>query len=113
MLVLTKEAYFLCPHGGRSNPAARQGFVRIDDSPVLVRGDPVGRKISDCPNIIPPSGIKPCTQTLRVLKGHSAFMSIEGRPICISSVEGFTNGTPPGAHLYKVHRSGQTWVREQ
>ncbi len=113
MLVLTKKAYFLCPHGGRSNPRARQGFVFVDNSPMLVRGDPVGRKISGCTNIIPPSGIKPCITTLKVLSGHSAFISIKDRPICISSVEGFTDGTPPGTHRYKVHKSGQNWVRAQ
>lgn len=113
MLVLTKDAYFLCPHGGRADPVARQDFVRIDNAPILVRGDPVGRKIDGCTNIVPPAGIKACQRTLVVDKGHSSFIMIEERPICISSVEGFTDGTPPGTHRYKVHRSGQNWVRAE
>jgi hypothetical protein len=111
MLLLTKQAYFLCEHGGRADPEARQSYVRIDDTPILVHGDPVGRTIGSCPNFNPPAGIKPCKKTLKVDKGYSGFMRISGRPICLSGVEGFTDGTPPGVVRYAVHRSGQNWVR--
>jgi hypothetical protein len=111
MLVLTKDAYFLCEHEGRADPEARQSFVRIDDVPVLVYGDPVGRTIRNCKNYNPPAGIKPCVTTLKVDKGYSAFVRISGQPICLSSVEGLTDGTPPAQVHYSVHRSGQDWVR--
>jgi hypothetical protein len=111
MLVLTKDAYFLCEHGGRADPEAQQSFVRIDGVPVLVHGDPVGRTIHNCPHFDPPAGIKPCVTTLEVDKGYSAMMRISGRPICLSAVEGLTDGTPPGVVRYTVHRSGQNWVR--
>jgi hypothetical protein len=110
MLVLTRDAYFLCEHEGRADPKARQSFVCIEDVPVLVHGDPVGRTIHKCKNYNPPAGIKPCVTTLKVDKGYSAFMRISGRPICLSSVEGLTDGTPPGQVHYSVHRSGQDWV---
>lgn len=111
MLLLTKEAYFLCEHRGRANPGARQSYVRIDEAPVLVMGDPVGRTIQSCPNFNPPAGIKACQKTLKVDKGHSSFIRISGRPVCLSAVEGFTDGTPAGVVRYSVHRSGQDWVR--
>lgn len=111
MLLLTKNAYFLCEHGGRANPEARQGYVLIDGAPILVKGDPVGRTISRCPNYNPPAGIKACQKTRKVAQGHSAFIRISGRPICLSGVEGLTDGTPSGVVRYTVHRSGQNWVR--
>jgi hypothetical protein len=77
---------------------------------VLVYGDPVGRTIHNCTNYNPPAGIKPCGTTLKVDKGYSAFMRISGQPICLSSIEGLTDGTPPGEVRYSVHRSGQHWV---
>ena len=113
MLVLTKNAYFLCEHGGRANPNAQQSYVTIDGVPMLVHGDPVGRTISACPNFNPPAGMKPCTTTLKVQKGYSSFIRISGRPVCLSGVEGLTDGTPSGVVRYAVHRSGQGWVRGQ
>jgi len=111
MRVLTKKAYFLCEHKGRANPGAQQSYVRIDESPILVHGDPVGRKIKNCPNFNPPAGIKPCVTTLKVDKGYSRFIRISGQRICLSAVEGLTDGTPSGVVRYSVHRSGQNWVR--
>ena len=109
MLVLTKDAYFLCDHDGRANPNARQPYVLIGAAPVLVHGDPVGRTIGGCTNFNPALGIKPCGKTLKVLQGYSTFIRISGRPICLSAVEGLTDGTPVGVR-YSVHRSGQDWI---
>jgi hypothetical protein len=111
VLVLTKDAYFLCDHDGRAEPAARQSYVLINATPVLVHGDPVGRTIHGCTNFNPPLGLKPCGTTLKVLNGYSTFIRISGRPICLSTVEGMTDGTPPGAVRYSVHRSGQDWIQ--
>lgn len=111
VLLLTRDAYFLCEHDGRADPKARQSYVRIDGAPVLVHGDPVGRPIAMCPNYNPPAGMKPCTTTLKVLQGYSSFIRISGRPVCLSGVEGLTDGTPPGVVRYRVQRSGQGWVR--
>jgi len=111
MLLLTKNGYFFCDHDARADPKARQSFVRIDKSPVLVHGDPVGRTIKGCTNYNPPAGIKGCMKTLKVDKGYSGLIRIAGRPVCLSAVEGFTDGTPPGVARYSVQRSGQNWVR--
>lgn len=111
MLLLTLNAYFLCGHGGRANPAARQSFVFIDGAPVLVFGDPVGRSISACPHSIAPAGILPCKTTLKVTQGYSGFIRIAGNPVCLSSVEGLTDGMPLGQVKYRVQHSGQDWIR--
>jgi hypothetical protein len=82
--------------------------VTVQGRPVLVRADPEGRPIAGCPNIGPT--IKPCTTTLAVQKGYSDFIRIDGRPVCLDSVTGLTDGTPPGVVKYKVNVPGQTWV---
>ena len=111
MLLLTLKAYFDCGHGGRAHPKARQSFVFIDDSPLLVFGDPVARSIANCKNSITPAGITPCKFTLKVRQGYSSFIRIAGRPLCLSAVEGLTDGMPLGQVKYRVQHSGQDWVR--
>ena len=71
-------------------------------------GNPQGRDISMCPNI--GINIKPCNKTLPVTKGYSTFIKIAGKAVCLDTVEGFTDGTPPGAVKYNVRRPGQTFV---
>ena len=110
MLVLTKNSYFLCDHGGRADPAARQSLVRIDNVRVLVTGDPVGRNIATCTHFVPAAGIKPCKTTLAVDQGYSPLVRIDGSRICLSSVEGYTDGMPLSQVKYKVHRTNQDWV---
>ncbi len=110
MLVLTKKAVFTCDHGAPATPGARQSFVRISGAPVLVEGDPVARSIVACPNLAPP--MKPCVKTLKVGKGYSSWIRIDGLKICLSEVEGFTDGTPPGVVRYSVYKSGQDFVEE-
>jgi hypothetical protein len=111
LLFQTQRGHLLCDHGGRADPTARQSFVTIGGSPVLTLGDPVGVSIKGCVNNAPAAGIKPCLKTLPPSRGHSAFIRIAGRPVCLSSIEGFTDGTPPGVSRYAVRRSGQDWVR--
>ena len=79
-----------------------------DGSPILVDNDPQGRDISMCPNI--GINIKPCNKALPVLKGYSTFVRIGGKRICLDTVEGYTDGTPPGAVKYTVRRPGQVFV---
>ena len=110
MLILTKKAVFTCDHGAPALPGQRQNFVRIGGASILVEGDPVGRNISGCPNLAPP--MKPCVTTLKVGPGYSSWIKIDGSRICLSSVEGFTDGTPPGVVRYSVFKSGQDWVEE-
>ena len=108
MRILVKEAILRCGHDGKVENVPSQEWVRVKGSPVLVDNDPQGRDISMCPNI--GINIKPCNKTLPVTKGYSTFVRIGGKAVCLDSVEGFTDGTPPGGVKYNVRRPGQTLV---
>ncbi len=113
MRVLTDRAILVCAHEtGLVGIVASQNLVTIGHRPVLVKADPVGRPIVGCLNANPPAGIKPCTSTLPVQKGYSEFVRIQGRTVCLDTVEGLTDGTPPGSHKYKVRSPGQEFVSE-
>jgi len=108
MRILVKEAILRCGHDGKVENVPSQEWVRVKGSPVLVDNDPQGRDISMCPNV--GINIKPCNKTLPVTKGYSTFIRIGGKAVCLDTVEGFTDGTPPGAVKYNVRRPGQTLV---
>lgn len=109
MKILVLAAVIRCGHDGAVQPAASQTWVRISGSPVLVARDPEGRPIAGCPNV--GLNIKPCTSTLAVHAGYSGFIHIGGRAVCLDSVTGFTDGTPPGAVKYTVRAPGQSWTQ--
>lgn len=112
MRLLTLDATIVCTHKlGHVKLIATQNLVKIENRPVLVAVDPEGRTISGCPNTGP--AIKPCTLTLNVQRGYSTFLKIDGHRICLDSVRGFTDGTPPGAVEYEVRSAGQTFVSEK
>jgi hypothetical protein len=107
MLLLTEDANLVCRHSlGRVGIEATQALVRIDDRRVLVEDDPENRQITGCPNI--GAAIKPCQKTLRVQTGYSTFVSIDGHAVCLDSVLGLTDGTPPGTVEYVVRTAGQS-----
>ncbi|XAS71724.1 hypothetical protein VUN82_21995 [Micrococcaceae bacterium Sec5.1] len=108
MRILVEEAILRCGHDGKVKNVPSQAWVRVKGSPVLVDNDPQGRDISMCPNV--GINIKPCNKTLPVAKGYSTFIRIGGKAICLDTVEGFTDGTPPGGVKYNVRRPGQTFV---
>jgi hypothetical protein len=112
MKVLTRDALLVCNHElGTVRIVASQNLVTIEGRPVLVRNDPESRPIVGCPNI--GMTIKPCQQTLRVQRGYSDLVRIEGQPICLDTVDGLTDGTPPGTVHYHVRNPGQTLVSEE
>ena len=109
MRLLTLDALMVCAHElGKVGLVPTQRWVTVQGRPVLVRADPEGRPIAGCPNIGPT--IKPCTLTLAVQKGYSDFIRINGQPVCLDSVTGLTDGTPPGVVKCKVNVPGQTLV---
>jgi hypothetical protein len=108
---LTQDALLTCPHeSGFVAVAPSQGLVRIDDRQVLVAPDPEKKPIGGCPWVSP--GMKPCVQTLRVKEGYSGLVRIEGRQVCLDTVTGLTDGTPPGTFRYAVRSPGQDLVEE-
>ncbi len=110
MLVLTEDAGVYCTHVlGKVSIAATQSLVTVEGRSVLLEPDPVGRGISFCPNVVP---FKPCLTTLVVQTGYSLFIRVENRRLCLDTVTGFTDGTPPGAAMYVVREAGQKFVSE-
>ncbi|MCU1442909.1 MAG: hypothetical protein JWQ59_1059 [Cryobacterium sp.] len=108
MKLLIRAGTVRCGHDGIVVNVASQEWVKVVTSPVLVENDPQGRSINMCPNI--GINIKPCTSTLVVATGYSGFLRIGGHAVCLDSVEGYTDGTPPGAVKYTVRDPGQRLV---
>lgn len=103
--VLNARAALSCPHLGRVRVAPSQGLVHIAGAPALVAGDTVGKAVAGC-TVPPNSG--PCTATTGVARGYSRLVHIVGRPVCLRTLEGPTNGavTP----TYAVDDAGQERV---
>jgi hypothetical protein len=110
--LITEDAVVVCNHElGRVRNQPTQDLVTVEGRRVLVDNDPEGRTIAGCPNI--GATIKPCTRTLKVDTGYSEFIRIDGHRVCLDTVTGFTDGTPPGVVKYKVREPGQEIVSEQ
>lgn len=110
MFWLVEDATLICDHGGRIKVETSQDLVRIAERIVLVAKDPEGRDINVCPNVAPVIGLRPCLHTLAVKVGYSCFVRIEGRAVCLDSVTGLTDGSPPGVVSYKVVDPAQSLV---
>ncbi|HUP20557.1 MAG TPA: hypothetical protein VM778_11460 [Gemmatimonadota bacterium] len=111
MLWLTEDARLVCKHElGIVDIARSQEWVTVEGRAVLVDDDPERRSIAGCPNI--GATIKPCTNTLRVRQGYSHWLRIDDRRVCLDTVLGLTDGTPPGTVDYKVRHAGQDLVSE-
>jgi hypothetical protein len=110
MLELTEDAKLFCKHGpGKVAIRTSQSLVTIGGRKLLVENDPVGCSIAGCPSVAP---FKPCLKTLAVQKGYSHFIRVQGRRICLDTVTGYTDGTPPGVVMYEVRNAGQQFVSE-
>lgn len=111
MKFLTEEAHLICDHElGHVNNRPSQDWVTVGSKRVLVENDPEGRLILGCPNI--GATIKPCMTTMKVDTGYSLFIRIDGKPVCLDTVTGYTDGTPPSGVKYKVRDPGQDFVSE-
>lgn len=107
---LTEDATLVCDHGGRIQVEVSQNWVRIGRRRVMVATDPQGRDIRVCSNVNPVIGLRPCLHTLAVKEGYSSFVRIGGRAVCLDSVTGLTDGSPPGVVSYKVVDPAQALV---
>ena len=112
MLWLTEDAVLVCRHQlGRVANLPSQSLVTVQRRRVLIAPDPEGRAITGCPNYGP--AIKPCTTTLKVDAGYSGWIRIGGQSVCLDTVTGLSDGTPPGIVKYLVNAAGQEWVRQR
>jgi hypothetical protein len=111
MKLLTEDAKLICKHvNGVVGITPGQNWVTVNGRRLLVDNDPEGRPIKGCPNV--GATIKPCTATLPVQAGYSDWIRIDGRSICLDTVTGLTDGTPPGTVKYVVANPGQNFVAE-
>jgi hypothetical protein len=111
MQLLTEDAVIVCRHEmGKVSIEKSQSLVTIEQRALLVETDPEGRSISGCPLVFP---FKPCLRTLTAREGYSSLLRIDGRRVCLDSLLGLTDGTPPGTVMYKVNEPGQAFVAEQ
>lgn len=108
---LTIDARLACDHGGKVGNKPSQKLVYVDNRVVLVATDPEGRSISGCPNASVPMGMRPCVTTLKVKTGYSRLAFIDDHRVCLHTVQGLTDGTPPGVVNYKVLTPGQALVK--
>jgi hypothetical protein len=112
MLILTELAKLVCRHElGAVQLDPIQALVTVEKKRVLVEPDPEGRSITGCPmyGLL----IKPCLNTLKVTTGYSSVVKIDGRKMCLDTITGLTDGTPPGVVMYKVNFAGQEFVSEK
>jgi hypothetical protein len=107
-LAVTEAGRLQCEHHAKLENKPSQDMVRVSGERVLVASDPEGRRIHGCPNVSPST--RPCITSLRVDTGYSQFVAVDGHAICLSTLEGLTDGTPPGATHYTVADPGQDWV---
>jgi hypothetical protein len=108
--LLTENAILRCDHGGSVSLAPTQSWVTIERRRILVATNPENRSIGGCTNNNPPLGLKPCLNTLAVTHGYSEFVRVDGRRVCLESVTGNTDGTPPAAVHYSVKNPAQSLV---
>ena len=109
--LITQASVIHCDHiTGIVAVAASQTLVTIENVPVLVKGDVQHRPIAGCP--IPTGASKPCLQTLNEQQGHSRLLFIEGKPVCLKSLKGLTDGLPSGGIHYTVQSAGQDFLEE-
>jgi hypothetical protein len=111
MFLLTENSVIVCAHKmGHVKNEPSQDFVTIEGQRLLIETDPEGRSISGCPNYGPT--IKPCSNTLKVKVGYSELLTVNGKAICLDTLNGLTDGTPPGVVVYQVADVQQNFVSE-
>jgi hypothetical protein len=106
--LLVLPAVVRCDHDGRVGNKASQDWVRVDSHLVLREDDPEGRDIDWCPNR--GTNIKRCDKTFRADVGYSTYVSLDGKPVVLGSLDGKTDGTPPMAVHYRMRDAGQHFV---
>ncbi len=97
--VLTSSATVMCSHGGRVTLIPRQVTVGIQGGMVMCEPDLMGAPIVGCAQPPTPT-TKPCTAVVSTLPGSSnPRVLVAGRPVYLATVQGVTDGVPPGTLL--------------
>jgi hypothetical protein len=110
MLWLTQDATLVCDHGGRVGIAPTQTLVRIKDPTGAGEAQPAVAADLGLSERQSGHRHRPCLTTLVVKQGYSTFVTIGGRAVCLDTVTGLTDGSPPGTVNYRVVDPGQRLV---
>jgi predicted cobalt transporter CbtA len=107
--IVTSNAVIMCAHGGQVTLIPKQTQVMIQGGAVLCEPDLVGAPIVGCAQ--PPSpSTKPCTMVVSTLPGSTSLkVIVGGRPAYVATLNGLTDGVPPGALI--VTSPGQMTVQ--
>jgi hypothetical protein len=101
-----------CQHAGRIVMQASQHWVTVDAVPVLVKGDLDQRSISLCQGGAELVGVKRC-QTVAIVddaKSHSKFISIDDRPVVLSTASGATDWSMIMVAPWTMNAPGEDWI---
>ena len=108
-LVLTSKASISCAHGGRVAVRPGQQSVTIDGGAIMCDPDLTGATIAGC-SVPSTTTSKPCMTVVSSLPGSSSQkVLVGGRPVLLSTLQGMTDGVPPGTLI--VQDPGQTRVQ--
>ena len=107
--IVTSNASIMCMHGGQVTLIPKQTQVLIQGGAVLCEGDLVGAPIVGCAQA-PSPGTKPCTTVVSTLPGSTSLkVLVGGRPAHVATLQGITDGVPPGNLI--VANPGQASVQ--
>jgi hypothetical protein len=101
-----------CQHAGRIAMQASQDWVIVDTVPMLVKGDLDRRSISLCQGGAELVGVTRCRMVATVddAKSHSQFVSIDARPVVLSSACGATDWSLIAVAPWTMNEPGQDWI---
>ena len=111
MFWITEHALIVCKHQlGKVQNAPTQDLVTIATRRVLVATDPEAALHLGLPEL------RPDHQALHDdAQGPARLFDMDPhrrQPLCLDTVTGYTDGTPPGVVEYVVSEAGQAWIEE-
>jgi hypothetical protein len=104
--VLTTAATVVCSHAssGTVKVGDGQAALKVDGNAVLVKGDVVGKTISDC-NVQTTNTTSPCTTAGLLAAGEATKLKVKGKSVLLATATGATDSVPPGT--WSVTKAGQ------
>ena len=106
--VITTKATITCSHKGTVKLSSRS-TLKVDENPVLVKGDVADLAVQGCTNTDASQGQKPCTKLTTLDAGEASKLRLSGdpaKPVLLDTATGATDSTPLGT--WSVQDPGQT-----
>ena len=93
--VLTTASTVGCGHDPGQVATSSSAKLTVAGAPVLVQTSIVGRTVSAC-STTPSNTTKKCTTVTSVAAGLAQKLTAGGAPVALATVQGLTDGVPPG-----------------